>query len=285
MTSIDWNKLNQKVNQLTEKLNKKSGSSAKFWRPNAGDNRIRILPGWAEEGDYAGQFWREVAQHWGVSEEQAGPVVCPKQTPYLEGDCPICDFVEALKQDKGDVRAQELVKQLRAKTAYLLNVVDMKDPTYTAADVAEYKKNRPEGDVPFQVGDTKVQVFAAPATVFNQILNAIQVNQVDITDPKSGHDINIRKDGKGLTTKYTVGLQIKASAAPECAPIELDQVGRVLSEDKLMELLVSGPGGEYTAMLPSSTRATSAASNSGDVEDALGDADDLAADLASAFGD
>lgn len=285
MTSIDWNKLNQKVNQLTEKLNKKTGSSAKFWRPNAGDNRIRILPGWAEEGDYAGQFWREVAQHWGVSEEQAGPVVCPKQTPYLEGDCPICDFVEALKQDKGDVRAQELVKQLRAKTAYLLNVVDMKDPTYTAADVAEYKKNRPEGDVPFQVGDTKVQVFAAPATVFNQILNSIQVNQVDITDPTSGHDINIRKDGKGLTTKYTVGLQLKASAAPACSPIELDQVGRVLSTDKLMELLVSGAGGEYTAMLPSSTRATSAAAQSADIEDALGDADDIAADLASAFGD
>lgn len=282
MTAIDWNKVNDKAQQLEEKLNRKSGGGAKFWRPRDGENKLRILTGWADEGDFVGQFWREVAQHWNVSESQAGPVLCPKETPHLEGDCPICDFVEALKGQKSDLSAQQLVKDLRAKTAYLLNIVDLKDPVYTAADVAEYKKNRPDNDVPFEVGDSKVQVFAAPSTVFNQILNICKTNQMDITDPVQGHDVSLTKLGKGLTTKYTLSIMIKPSAAPANAtPVVLSEIGRVLSEDKLLDLLTEGAGGSYTALLGSGTSRGVAGPA---IEDALpnDDGEDLAASLRSA---
>lgn len=284
MTGIDWNKVNSKAQQLEQKLTKKSGGGAKFWRPRDGENRIRVLTGWATEGDFVGQFWREVAQHWGVSESQSGPIVCPKETPYLEGDCPICDFVEALKSKKGDLAAQELVKDLRAKTAYLLNVVDLKDPVYTANDVAEYKKSRPENDVPFAVGDTKVQVFAAPSTVFNQILNACKANQMDITDPMSGNDVSLTKMGKGLTTKYTLTVMLRSTPAPaDATPVPLNEIGRVLPEDKMLELLAEGPGGAFAGLLGSGGSSNASHSLPTGADD--DDGEDLAASLRSALND
>ncbi len=255
MTGLDWEKLNQQKSRLDSKLSKSGGGTrAKFWKPEDGENRIRIMTGWTAEGIFAGQFWREVGQHWNVAEDQKGPVLCPKNTPHLSGPCPICQFVEELKKDKGDVRAQEASRDLRAKTAFLLNVVDRKDATYTAKDVAEFKKSRPDGDVPFEVGDVKVQVYACPPTVFNQVLSTIQVNGIDVTDPEKGHDVIIRKSGKGLKTRYETNIVIKSPAAPEVDSLpDLGEVGFDMTEEDLLDLLSGGVGSEFSKLLPATT--------------------------------
>lgn len=257
--SLDWTKLNAQKSRLDEKLSKGGGTRAKFWKPDPGKNLIRVMPSWTDKGEFAGQFWREISQHWNVSPEQKGPVICVKQTPGLEGDCPICQFYEALKADKSDPEAQQTAKEIRPKTAYFLNVVDLNDKEYTARDVAEFKQARPSDDVPFEAGDIKVQIYACPSTVFNQILGNIQVNQVDITDAKEGHDITLTKTGSGLTTRYEVQVMMRASEAP---PVEelpaLDEVGYEMSHGEMTQLLASGAGAAFASKLalPTGSRQT-----------------------------
>lgn len=274
---LDWDKINQQKKKLDSKLSGSRGPRAKFWHPNPGENRIRIMPGWTDEGTFAGQFWREVGQHWNVSDSQRGPVICPQNTPDLEGNCPVCEFVDKLKDHPGDLRAQELVKSLRSRSAFLLNIIDLDDSQYTAKDVAEFKQNRPDGDLPFDVGDVKVQVYAAPSTVFNQILNVIQINETDITNPDTGHDVTITKSGKGLTTRYQTTIKLKPTPAPEGGTLNaLDQVGYVMGEDKLLELLTDGVGGDYVGLLSGGSDDTLGALEAGE-SDQSDDYDDLRA--------
>ena len=273
---LDMNKLQQQKAKLTQELNRGSGQSARFWRPSDGDNAIRIMPDWTVEPPFDGQFWREVAQHWGVSPDQKGPILCPLATPYLEGECPICQFVEDLRADKNDVKAQELAKEVRAKKAFLINIVDCNDETYNAKDVAEYKKARPDSDVPFEAGDPKIQVYDCPKTIFDQILNIIMTNDMDITDLEKGNDVVINRQGKGLTTRYTVTPKLKATSSDVSAYAELPQLERVgynMGFDDMMKLLSEGVGGDFAALLPSGD--TPAALGKGDDSDADADADDL----------
>ena len=255
--TLDMNKLKAQKEKLEAALSRGGGGrSAKFWRPSDNDNSVRIMPGWSDAEPFSGQFYREVAQHWGVSDNQRGPILCPKKTPFLEGACPVCDFVEELRKDKSDVAAQELVREIRGKIAYLLNVVDLEDPTYSANDVAEYKKARPDNDVPFEAGNAKIQVYACPQTIFDQILDIIMKNEHDITALADGNDVVITKHANKdkLKTRYSVTAMMKTTASdvgPDAELPELSQVGFVMKFDDMVNLLTEGVGGDYAALLPS----------------------------------
>jgi len=255
--------------EAEERLSRGGGARAQFWKPKNGTNTIRIMPPWTNPTHdeslvlsddlsfYADQFWREVAQHWGLSEDQRGPIVCPDKTPGLSGDCPVCEFVAELRADKSNVQAIELAKDIRAKTAYLYNVVDMKDPVYTAADVAEYTKERPDAECPFKPGDAKVQIYAAPLTVHDAILGMISANKQDVTRLDTGRGVVItrypNKDPK--KTRYSVVPDFDARPFELSGALPaLHQQGFVMEYDKMMELLQSGVGGDHSAALPSDTR-------------------------------
>lgn len=279
--ALDMEKILKQKQALDSRINNAKGGNFPtflWWKASAGENKLRLMPGWADEGEFAGQFWREIAQHWNLSEENKEPVTCVRNTPGMSGDCPACEIVDQLRTMKNDVEAQELLKQIRAKTAYLLNVIDLKNPVYTAQDVAEFKTKKPDADPPFDVGDAKVQVYAAPATVFNAILGIIQTNSIDITDLESGHDITITKKGAGLTTKYEVNILIKSS---KCKHIEdtsklpdLSKAGKTIPAEKMVELLSSGPAANYNP-----SRALTAGSASVDTHS---DVDDAVAELQAA---
>lgn len=235
--------------------------SAKWWRPGAGDNKIRLMPPWTNEKAYADQFWREAAQHWNVSPDQKGPVMCPKQTPGMGGDCPICEFITELKQDKTNLDAQKLAKQIKAKVAYFINVVDFKDSVYTAQDVAEFTKNQPDKDCPFSPGETKVQVYACPITVFDQILGLIKTSGQDITDLKKGRNLTLKKIAHKdpLKTRYECYPDLDKSVADvtDLKLIALDQVGYNMEYDKMLDLLHTGPASGYISSLPEASAAIS----------------------------
>jgi hypothetical protein len=232
----------------------RGGTSAKFWRPSAGANRIRIMPAWTDEGFHAHAFFRQVGQHWSVSESQRGPVLCPRETPDLSGPAPISEFCDKLLADKSNPRAQDVYKEIRAKTTYLMTVIDLDDPTYTKADVKEYAQARPDSDVPFQVGDTKFQIYAAPGGVFGDLVEWMDVNELDVTDPDSGHDVVIHKTGKGMTgTRYKVTPIAKPCSSPDFDRDKLprlNEVGYVMSENEMLALLQSGVGSEFPKYLP-----------------------------------
>lgn len=293
--ALDYEKLKKAAQDLQARMARGGGPSLKFWKPAAGKNTIRILPPWTDEGEMAGQFFREVHQHWNVA-EGTGPVLCPNKTPHASDDksCPICEFVDALKQRKGDVEAQELVKKLRAKLAYLMSVVDMSDQSYTAKDIAEWKKERPDSDCPFEVGDPKVQCYAATSTIAEQVMNIVVANEMDITDAEAGYNIVLTKipNKDPLKTRYTVTPELKPTRAPipeDFKLPDLSKIGKVHSYQDMVKLLGEGPASDFSGLLPANAsddepapvkaKASSKASKAN--TDWAGDdgGDDLAADM------
>lgn len=285
--ALDIAKLKKAQAEVQARMTRGGGPSMKFWKPQEGVNRIRILPPWTEEGPFAGVFWREVWQHWNVAEE-AGPVLCPKKTPGSEDpDCPICDFVEQLRSQKSNVQAQELTKDLRAKVAYLMSVVDLADSVYTAKDIADWKKERPDSEAPFNVGDAKVQVYAATSTIYEQIASIVIANELDITDREEGHNIILTKIGNKdkMKTRYTVQPDLKktkAPVSPDFALPDLGKIGRFQSFEDMTKLLSEGAGGSFKALLP----AASSVSKSAAPDDwaSSSDDDDLASEMRASLG-
>lgn len=237
-----------------------SGPRARFWKPEAGENTIRVMPKW--DSELKGRFWREVAQHWNVGEDQKGPILCPRETPDLSGECPICDLVQALRADKSNVEGRKLADDIRAKKTYLLNIVDQKDPVYTAADVAEFKQSRPEDDVPFDVGDPRIQIYACPTTVFEAILGIMSTAGTDITDFQSGRDIRVKKTPNKQDrrkTRYEVYpvLDTRDTGYGETLELpNLSQVGFTLDTDGMYKLLSEGRAAAFLKALPGESSAS-----------------------------
>lgn len=230
------------------------GPRINYWKPTKPKSEIRIMPDFADEGVYAGQFWREVHQHW--LKEDGGKnnvILCEEKTPFLSGEkCDICSYVSELRADKTNIEAQTLANDIKSKVAYLMTIIDMADPEYTAADLAKAMESAPDGEAPFKVGDPKLQIYAAGPTVFNAILGIIQDNSLDITSFKEGHNIFLEKAGTGINTKYTVNLKVKSSNVGEkVANVSLPDLSRIgKTEDDKQKLLASLPHVSVTPALP-----------------------------------
>lgn len=281
--ALDLAKVSATKKALTESLNRSGGSGGgfKFWTPKAGKNKVRIMPCWTSDEDspHYGVCWREVTQHWNIS-DSSPPVICKRRTPTLEGDCPVCDLWDELKNYKRDPDAQGLRKKIRPKKTYFLDIVDFSDPEYTAEDVAAWTEERPDKDVPFEVGDPKLQVYAAPSTVFDPIISFIEVNQLDISDLETGHDVLIKKipHKDRMLTRYEVQVLVKSTPAPVKIGsldelLDLSEVGFVMDESELMTRLTEGPCGDYVS--GNASRSLSA----GKPSDARASADDLEAEI------
>ncbi len=264
-------------------LARTSGSGAKFWNPANGKNRIRILPPWTDEGPHKGDAWREVHQHWRVNDDHKGPILCPAKTPGMGGECPICAYVDVLKSQTSDPVAMQMASDIRAKRSYLMQLIDYANPAYTAGDVADYTKANPGKDVPFESGEPKIQVYSAPISVMDGVMNAIVENELDITHLTKGKDLVLDKQynkSNPMLTKYAVTLLVKEQVAPitaaefEQKKVKIDQVGRVYDTAKLRELLATGVGAD--AELPALNASNKGVTNNKlFISDNLADDDDL----------
>jgi hypothetical protein len=294
--ALDIEKLKRAQAEVQARMTRGGGGpSMKYWKPQDGNNRVRILPPWTDSGEYAGVFWREVWQHWNVSED-SGPILCPSKTANSEDkECPICDMVDALRGQRSNVEAQELAKDLRAKVAYLMSIVDLSDPVYTAKDLATWKKERPDSEAPFEAGDPKVQVYAATSTIYEQIASIVIANELDITDINEGHNIIITKIGNSdrMKTRYTIQPDLKKTKAPIPANFsmpDLAKIGRFQSFDDMAKTLSEGKAGAFKgASLPANASSHKAAkpakamaASAPAVDNGWGmsdDGDDLAAEM------
>ena len=288
--SLDMSKLKQTAQQVENMLNKGGPRAVtNFWKPKAYKNLIRVMPPWSEDGDFKGQFWREVHQHWNVAEK--GPITCSAKTPFLEGSCPVCELVEEMQKDR-DPEVKAAVKQIRSKVAFLLNIQDLKDPVYTQEDVNEYKTANPDVDeLPFEAGDAKIQIYAAGTMVFNDIVTAVTDGGNDITDLETGNDIILNKIGSGLTTKYNVTLKVKqtpADVASDTKFPELSNVGVVRPYEKVKAMLAECESAQKLQSLSGGSSAP--ALKAGDEDDSylnvntegVADLDDFEAELQQA---
>lgn len=254
------------AHQAAAKAKGGSFESVTFFRPKEGTSKIRIVPDWDLSGPYSGLFWREVHQHWNVNPEQRGPVLCNRLTPHMESkDCPVCEFIDKMKNNKSDPEVQALLKDLRAQQAYLIPIVDLSNPTYTQQDLHMFVERAGTIEPPFAVGDTKIQVFSASAKVHADILDLIIQNNMDITDPATGRDIFIKKvpaKGPNDFTRYTVSPGLNATPSPvkPGAKIpDLRGVTRVFSAEESRALLTSGPAGDFALLKAGNKVATGTA--------------------------
>lgn len=296
--NINFDKLKSfKNEQEARNARTNRGPRVNFWRPKSGKNTIRILPAWASEGEFEGQFWFEVFQHWNISTDSKAPVLCTEKTSGHNTPCPVCAAIKDLWNQADTttdpvrkLELTELAKSFKAKSATLLSIVDLNDATYTAEDLAKEQEHRPGEDAPFEVGELKIQLYAAGPSVFNLVRDTIIENELDVTDPKKGNDFSIEKKGSGFDTTYNVVPKMKASAlkgySPDMVLPALNNFIRVLEVEKIEAYLA--------ASIPTQLSGSSKAAVASLPEDALpesfggaGDADDgedLAAKLKGALG-
>ena len=110
---IDFKKMRQKLLQLQ---NKGSGSANAFWRPQEGDNNIRIIP--TADGDPFKEYWF----HYNVGKNPG--FLCPKKN--FGKSCPCCDFawhIMGEAKETNDVETLKLAKSLLPRQRYFSPVL------------------------------------------------------------------------------------------------------------------------------------------------------------------
>lgn len=194
-----------------ETLKKSSGTSF-LSIPDGGKVSVRVLPPYKGTGIAA-----KHVIHWGLTNENGGltPVKCSYHGP--ERYCPICDHVRNLEKELNtyvDKDGNQLVSgtedrtkalkesigSLKAKTTYLLNVVDFTDG--------------------------QIKVMQIPKTAFEQLIEKMEerFNQtkVDPTDLTKGIWFTFSRKGKGFNTVYSCDFKkiLKTTADGEEAEVK-----------------------------------------------------------------
>lgn len=152
------------------------GSGSEFWRPNDGENVIRILPPWNEDTD--GRFWRKTGTHFNVGPDGRA-VPCPLVGGAQES-CWLCRKSKKLSgsDDEDDRKESE---EFAARTSYVMNVLDLDSPE--------------EG----------VQIWRCGVKAFRVIKKLVRNDDWgDPTDFDQGYNITVDKTGSGLTTNYDI---------------------------------------------------------------------------------
>lgn len=183
MGKLNMNKAQSKAADL-----QKSGGNADFDKLQSGKNVRRVLP---PKGD-KDVFWAEGYLHFGLGEDGKTTATCLET--YGQGKkCPICQYVEQLKQskNKADRKLAEDIK--RTKRTYIAVI------------------NRDSDDE-----EDKPVVLSVGKTILQPIIDLIcDPDYGDITDFNEGRDITITKSGKGMGTEYSVIAKPKTSIATE----------------------------------------------------------------------
>jgi hypothetical protein len=144
-------------------------SSGDFLELKEGWTCVYLLPPWSEEG----VIWKEVEQH--------GRLVCPKRTAGK--DCMICD--EMVKRGrKGD---SDFVEQHKMRSRAFFNCVRKEDIRKLLSAPASV-----------------VKVLAVSHGVFREILEYINDEDIDPSNPETAVPLGIKRTGKGMRTRYKV---------------------------------------------------------------------------------
>lgn len=212
---VDRSKVAQKAAEEAAKANRGPKTAMLYWKPKQGQNSIRVMPPWTDDGVNAYQFWRECYVHWsiGPDENNVQHFSCPKQTPgSTDTECPICDEYDRLRASS-DPADKEAAKGLRAKQRSFSNIIDLADPLWKKDDLDELKANGVDDKEMPKVGSPKVQVYTYGPTVWKQLLD-IYTDNVDFCDPLKGHNIFITREGKDINTEYRVRPDVAVTRAP-----------------------------------------------------------------------
>lgn len=171
------------------------GGDNKWWKPQGGSNRIRVLPYDSEDGNF---FFHSVLHH-GFRDSEGNRRAYPCLARLNKKDkCPVCQVI-GYYDNASDTDITKIMQEIRPAHNYLMNVINRKD------------------------ANAKVQMYSATPTVARVLVNSFAEEDFgDITDPKQGRDVLITATGERLTRRYEVQI------SPRITPIGLDAWETVL---------------------------------------------------------
>jgi hypothetical protein len=157
-----------------------------------GVTRYVLLPGWDEAAREV--FFHAFGQHFikDAADEIQAIYPCAKET--FGEPCAVCDGLNKAIKMVHDDETVEVLKKAVASAKFLINVL--------ALDSTE--PNTP-------------QILEVPKTVFANIVSLTEDWGAQLFDPANPQILTIEKTGKGLSTRYTVGVSPKTSKLPAAA--------------------------------------------------------------------
>jgi gp32-like DNA binding protein len=177
-----------------------SNTGGRFFKPEEGDNVIRILPPWK-----AGEnFYRKISVHYGVVQENSKVgVYCPKENRGEE--CPMCEQAQALFE-KGGKESMKKAGGMRAKIQYISNV---------------HIQSTPSGEME---GDVRTYTYGV--TVFTGLVDLMMGKWGNIYDAVKGRAVCIKRSGVGRDdTDYNVIPE------PDAGPVTKEVLGKMFNLD------------------------------------------------------
>jgi hypothetical protein len=177
----------KKARETYEKKTESKGGIADRWKPQGGENPIRVLPHTLK------YFTEEIAEiaftffaHFEVGPEGAKEmVVCPK-TLNRKNRCPICEANAALAKT-GDPADAAMANDMGIRRRYLMNILDLKNAETIAKGV---------------------QVLECGPSIHNEVLKWCNEKWGDPLDLEAGRDMTLTMtlpaSGDKKRTNYSV---------------------------------------------------------------------------------
>ena len=177
------------LDAIRKSFQQSGGSDGDKWlkipEPEKGQDttmRIRVLPPANEKAE--GFFYYTAGLHYGFTIGGRNRALgCPESVG--KGKCPVCKFIGRLKNSSEDY--SKLIQSIRLNRRYWLNVIDRADP------------------------DT-IRIYGTNKKFVETVLDAMEDSDIgDITDPKTGYDIILKRRGKGFNTRYSYRVASKST--------------------------------------------------------------------------
>lgn len=155
-----------KLRQVVEASKANENDNFSWFKPNWGDNLVRILPAISDDD----VFFLETAEH-NLGQDRYYCLqykIDPATGKAMK--CPICEARTKLFRS-GDKAKIKIAKDIKAKKKYLMNLVDRKseDPS-------------------------KIFVYGAGVKVWGKMVSEMLDEDIDITDVEDGYDFVIKKE-------------------------------------------------------------------------------------------
>ena len=145
-----------KMKQKLDRLNGADRKNKDFWRPEEGENNVRIIP--TSDGDP----FKEKFFHYNVG---TSGFLCPKRN--FGDSCPVCDFANKLWSDSSE-DSRRMAKSLFAKQRFFSPIL--------------VRGNEAEG----------VKVWGYGKMAYQKLLNIVlDPDYGDITDADEGNDLKV----------------------------------------------------------------------------------------------
>ena len=146
----------EKIKQRKQALENKGGGNNNFWRPQDGDQSIRIVP--TPDGDP----FKEKFFHYNVAQ---GGFLCPSKN--FGDNCPVCSFASKL-WNEGTDDSKKMAKDLFAKQRFFSPVLVRGEE------------------------DQGVRIWGYGKMAYEKLLTIVlDPDYGDVTDPESGNDLKI----------------------------------------------------------------------------------------------